>query len=60
MNRRVVVVAASMRPLNLVHFVTDVGLEVFLERKRDVADELLHSEDLVVSHLSLVIHVQDL
>lgn len=60
MNRRVVVVAASMRPLNLVHFVTDVGLKVFLERERDVAYELLHGEDLVVPHLSLVIHVQDL
>lgn len=60
MNRRVVVVAASMRPLNLVHFVTDVGLKVFLERERDVAYELLHGEDLVVPHLSLIIHVQDL
>lgn len=60
MNGRVVVITASVRPLNLIYFVTDVGLEVFLERERDMAYELLHGEDLVVPHLSLVIHVQDL
>lgn len=60
MNGRVVVITASMWPLDLIHFVTDVGLEVFLEREWDVAYELFHGEDLVVPHLSLVIHIQDL
>lgn len=60
MNGWVAVVAASVRSLDLLHFVTDVCFEVFLERERDVTYELLHGEDLVIPHLPLIVHVQDL
>lgn len=60
MNGWAIVITASMRSLDLIHFVSEVSLEVFLECQWDVADELFHGEDLIVPDLSLVIHVQDL
>lgn len=57
MNRRVVVVVASMRFFNFVYFVIDVGFEVFFERERDVAYELFYGEDLVVFYFFLIIYV---
>ena len=60
MNGWAIVITASMRSLDLIHFVSEVSLEVFLECQWDVADELFHGEDLIVPNLSLVIHIQDL
>lgn len=60
MNGWAIVITASMGSLDLVHFVSEVSLKVFLECQWDVADELFHGEDLIVPNLSLVIHVQDL
>lgn len=57
MNRRVVVVVASMRFFNFVYFVIDVGFEVFFECERDVAYELFYGEDLVVFYFFLIIYV---